>query len=212
MNRAALMTAIDSIENTTAEDAQIVLSAMLREVSPDILVLGLDPDDGTALRYAVAQGHESAALAYACAIRRAMTGLRYNEREGDCDFLRSTADAWLASRRPIDASDATVRAELGTLSRTRAEKATLAIKQRGQQSGNTRRRGAASLRQVAAWQVFGLRASEGASLLRRLRQATEAQLAALSSVYEFSDVGAFLAAAADFNSGTRKHLKRDNRR
>ncbi len=190
-------------------DAVQVLSAMAAEAAhslPD----GLDAGDREGLRWAVTQGEASPALAFYLECYEAIATFRFWAAGGDfgpaLDRVALRAVDWLA---PM--SD-TERHALGTALRdAKARAAEAELAQRGQQRGNTRRQSDARARAHRAWAAFGLDGPSGLSLLARVKKASDAQLAALADVYGYADVGAFMDAALDKGSSTRKALQRDSK-
>ncbi len=193
-----------------AADRVQYVDVMLGTLVPYLELLDLDPNDGTGLHYAAAQGETDPALRVALALREVRATFKHWAAEGGFSDVLNAAELrvreWIEGQPELPDMAA-------ALAETKARAARAEMAQRGQQRGNTVRVGRAKARARAAWATFGQNGPGGPSLLARLKRATDAQQAALADLYGYADdVGAFLADATDKNSSVRAQLKRDNQK
>ncbi|WP_209599404.1 hypothetical protein [Ruegeria sp. HKCCSP351] len=192
------------VADELAVDVVAVLEALAREAAPDIIALGLNPDDRDALR----NGVTDPAVSFYLQCYEARATFRYWADEGDFDAqlgaVELAAHKWLTSGNPSpDAAE---------LRSAKAQAAMAELKRRSQQSGNTRKAADRKARKAAAWAVFGLDKPSGPSLIARLKTATPEQLERLAEIYGYRDAVTFERDAGDRDTALRKQLQRDNRK
>ncbi|MCU9837566.1 hypothetical protein OEZ49_07285 [Ruegeria sp. WL0004] len=191
--------------DAAAQDVGAVLAAMAREAWPDVLALGLDPEDRDGLRWSVTQGVTSDALAFVLACADAAAAFRYWQDHDDhgaaLDRVTLTASQWLLGAPPALPEDDTVRQALAEGAEARqAHRAQNA----GRERANHQRASKAQQRAEAARAACGTD-----DLLEAARELAGDALAALAQVYGWDDPQAFQREAGHNNGKLRKLLERD---
>ncbi len=192
------------VADELAVDVVTVLEALAREAAPDIIALGLNPDDRDALR----NGVTDPAVTFYLQCYEARATFRHWADEGD--FNAQLGAVELAAHKWL--GNSTHNPDAAELRSAKAKAAMAELQRRSQQSGNTRKAADRKARKAAAWAVFDLVKPTAPSLIARLKTATPEQLERLAEIYGYEDDGEFLADAMSKDSSVRFHLKQDNKR
>ncbi|NOD99588.1 hypothetical protein GS610_20460 [Ruegeria sp. HKCCD6228] len=208
------------VADELAVDVVTVLEALAREAAPDIIALGLNPDDRDALRNGVADP----AVTFYLQCYEARATFRHWGDVGDFDAqlgaVELAAHKWLGSGGADDLLRKInhfrrQRLELGKRvadanARAIMSKSEIEQQQSGLVACNERRARDVKLRAAKAWNALGRPKTSTVNLFRALRNLCAKQISALAEIYGYDDPDTFLAEANNPDSGLRRMLSRDS--